>query len=326
VRGPCGAEGADLLRCSLQVQTAFQRVGIVGSPFTLNYASDRARGYAADRRLSIALVGAAVPANLERVDLVIDVVGRRLSGSFLPSADFSYEYTWDGRDAYGRTLQASQPVVVRVGYVYRIAYAMPAAGARSFGLTCTVAPAGQNYCAVPAYVRTRARRTTTVWQVIQTTVGGMDAAAQGLGGFTFDVQHAYDPIGGVLYSGDGTRRATGSLPEQLTRFAGTGVPRSLNDTTKLLENVPATSANSMVIRPAGLAFGAEGSVYLADNDQVRRANAPLPGLLAGTTVIASEDGSDLYVFSPAGRILLTLDTLTRDTINVFGCNAARQLV
>ena len=57
-----------------------------------------------------------------------------------------------------------------------------------------------------------------MWQVIQTTVGGGDAAAAGLGGFTFDVQHAYDPIGGVLYPGDGTRRATESLPEQLNPF------------------------------------------------------------------------------------------------------------
>ena len=100
VRGPCGAEGADLLRCSLQVQTAFQRVGIVGSPFTLNYASDRTRGYAADRQLVIELVDSVVPGSLQRVDLQIDVAGRRFSGSFLPAANLSYTFQWDGRDAY----------------------------------------------------------------------------------------------------------------------------------------------------------------------------------------------------------------------------------
>lgn len=48
--------------------------------------------------------------------------------------------------------------------------------------------------------------------------------------------------------------------------------------------------------------------YLAATAKVARARG-------GQTVIASEDGSELYVFSAAGRILLTLDALTRDTIH-----------
>jgi RHS repeat-associated protein len=64
---------------------------------------------------------------------------------------------------------------------------------------------------------------------------------------------------------------------------------------------------------------------LADDAEVRRVSAPLPGLVAGSTVIASEDGSELYVFSPAGRILLTLSAMTGDTLYSFGYDQNRWL-
>jgi RHS repeat-associated protein len=90
------------------------------------------------------------------------------------------------------------------------------------------------------------------------------------------------------------------------------------------DNGPARSAR--VGTTEGVAVTAAGDLLVSDDFEVRLVSPPLPGLAAGQTVIASEDGSELYVFSPAGRQLLTLRQLTGDTIYVFAYNNAHQLV
>ncbi|HEX6535681.1 MAG TPA: hypothetical protein VF041_13880 [Gemmatimonadaceae bacterium] len=207
VTGPCTSKDADALRCTLQAQTAFQQIGIVGSPFTLNYASDRTQGNAAEHRLEIRLIGDTVPAYLERVDLEIDIAGRRFEAGFLPEPNLKYTFTWDGLDAYGRKVQATQPAQVRIGYLYPAFYGVPANVLRSFGQPCTAAP-----CELPADVKTSIRMLHRVWQTVRTTIGGFDATGAGLGGFTLDVQHVYDPIAKTSRTSLATRhcRATWS--------------------------------------------------------------------------------------------------------------------
>jgi RHS repeat-associated protein len=282
VTGPCGSEGADVLRCNLQVQTAFQSVGIAGSPLTLNYASDRTQGNVADRQLKIDLIGATVPAFLERVDLDIDVAGKHFEAGFTPAANLSYTFTWDGKDGYGRTVQSTQPAVVRISYMYPVVYSKPAPVAQSFGLPC-LDPAGA--CVIsglpPAEEDIRALR--RVAEVIQTTLGGFDATGAGLGGFTLDVQHAYDPIGGMLYGGDGTRRVAATLPDQITRWAGTGDGGFVS--SPIVNNVPKTQ--SIISDPAGVAVAPDGSVYIVDRFRNRVRKVDPNGIIttvAGTGV------------------------------------------
>ena len=275
VKGPCGSEGADVLRCNLQVQTAFQSVGIVGSPFTLNYASDRTQGNVADRRLEIKLVGATVPPFLERVDVDIDIAGRRFETSFEPVANLTQTFVWDGKDGYGRTVQATQPATVRISYMYPVLYGVPAPVVQSFGLACTVPPCQFQ---VPPDVRDSIRALRRVAEVIPTTLGGFDATGAGLGGFTLDVQHAYDPLGGILYSGDGTRRVAATLPEVVTRWAGTG-----NGSSPHLDNVPATQAG--INDPAGIVVAPNGSAYFVDRVRARVRKVSPTGII--TTVVGT---------------------------------------
>jgi RHS repeat-associated protein len=259
ITGPCGSEGADVLRCNLQAQTAFQSVGLVGSPFTLNYASDRTKGNVADRSLDIQLVGATVPAFLERVDLEVTIAGRLFETSFTPTANLTYHFVWDGKDAYGRTVQATQPATVKVGYLYPVIYSKPASGSQSFGAPCNVTTGSCTVAAVPpAEADVRALR--RIWEGTETTLGGIDAAGLGLGGFTLDVQHAYDPLGGILYNGDGTRRVAATLPDQITRWAGNG--NSGGAQTPAVNGKHRLAAQ--IDNPTGILVAPDGSVILSE--------------------------------------------------------------
>ncbi|MEO8177281.1 MAG: hypothetical protein ABI895_00475 [Deltaproteobacteria bacterium] len=66
----------------------------------------------------VAISGATVPASLKRIDLTIDVLGRRYSQSFPPVPGQSYHFQWDGVDAYGRKPQGLMPATVTTSFVY----------------------------------------------------------------------------------------------------------------------------------------------------------------------------------------------------------------
>src|SRR6266516_424050 len=265
VKAGCSSREGDPIRCQLQAQTAFQSVGIVGSPFTLNYASDRTQGNAADRKLDITLTGPTLQAQLLRVELEVDVAGKRFTGSFPPTPNLTYAFSWDGKDIYGRLTQGTQPATVLIGYVFPVQYAAPANATDAFGLPC--APTGTgSACSIIANAQTGARAERTLVQEIVTSIGTLDATALGLGGFTLDVQNVYDPVGQVMYKGDGTRRAAAALPPGIKTVIGNGNAAGCN----LAEGQSALKA--CMGQVGGMAFGPDGTVYFSDffTQRVRR--------------------------------------------------------
>jgi RHS repeat-associated protein len=78
--------------------------------------------------------------------------------------------------------------------------------------------------------------------------------------------------------------------------------------------------------PQGFAVGF-GSVYIADtgNQRIRQLSPPLPESSFSDIAIAAEDGSELYVFTGAGRHLRTLDALTGAVRLQFTYNSAGRL-
>ena len=118
-RIPASADGS-IIEC--QSQTLGQRLAVVGTPYTLNYRSSRAPGYKAANRLLIPLSGASVPASLQSIELEVLVAGRQFTQSFPPTPNQSTTFVWDGKDAYGRTMQGQQVATVRIGYTYRGVY------------------------------------------------------------------------------------------------------------------------------------------------------------------------------------------------------------
>src|SRR6266568_6041065 len=80
VKAGCSSREGDPVRCQVQAQTAHAVVGLTGSLFTVHYASDRTQGNAADRKLDITLTGPTLQAQLLRVELEVDVAGKRFTG------------------------------------------------------------------------------------------------------------------------------------------------------------------------------------------------------------------------------------------------------
>ena len=46
----------------------------------------------------------------------------------------------------------------------------------------------------------------TLWKDWRGTIGSIEVKPRGLGGWTLDVQHAYNPVGHMLYLGSGGRQ------------------------------------------------------------------------------------------------------------------------
>ncbi len=122
--------------------------------------------------------------------------------------------------------------------------------------------------------------------------GAWDVASEGLGGWTLDVHHRYNPLTRTLLLGTGERRFAQDVGSVAARFAGTGVVGDSGD------GGPARLAE--LSSPRGLAQGPDGSLYVADADahRVRRIG---PG---GTISTVAGNGSQCEIdgcgdFGPA---------------------------
>jgi len=242
--------GGSIIEC--QSQTLGERIGVTGTPFNLNYRSDRTPGRKSGWTVDIPLSGASVPASLKRIDTEVSVAGRTFAQSFPAAANQARHFQWDGLDAYGRELPGTAVLQTRIGYVYDGAYMTPSALGNAFA-----AFGG-------ALSGSRARQEVTIWQESAVAMG-YDAVGQGLAGWTLDVHHAYDPAGKALHLGDGGRRsAQAAGSSTITTVAGNGSAGSGGD------GGPAVSAS--LPNPVDIAVGPDGNLYTTDfhNHRVRR--------------------------------------------------------
>jgi RHS repeat-associated protein len=260
-KDPC-PEGGSIIECTTQVLG--EQLAIVGAPFDLAYRSNRVRGYASGFTQRIRLTGPTLPPSITRVDLTVEVAGRRITQSFSPAANQSFHFKWDGLDAYGRRVTGGQQLRYTVGYVYPMAYLLSADQAAGFGLMCPGSPTttGASACWLAPPIGFEGRE-ITLPTTYQTIIGGVDEFAKGLGGWTPTIQHMYDRVGRILYEGNGTRRNADLLGGTAV-FAGTGARGFSGD------GGPATAATFSVI--TDIKAGPDGSVYIADrsNRRIRR--------------------------------------------------------
>jgi RHS repeat-associated protein len=163
-------------------QTLGEVVGLIGTPFTLHYESDRVPG----RQAFTVDLGDPLTPDISELAVKVYVADREFTGEFSPAAG-SVGFTWDGRDAAGNVLLGAQPATVEVEERY--------------GLNGDGGLWG-----------------TRVWHG---TVGTWDTRAQGLGGWSVSVHHFYDPRDQVLHLGSGERRSgkyLGRVSEQNGEF------------------------------------------------------------------------------------------------------------
>lgn len=264
-----------------------ERLALAGTGLSLHYSSDRTPGFTAARTLHIPLTDENPPAPLKRIDLDVEIEGRRFHSSHPPTAKLIHTFTWDGLDAAERHVQGARPATVTIGYVYPAVYVGPARFAASFAMTAgsgsrsgggTGGSIGGIGGSGPLGNRTR--NEITLRQSYTTTIGSWNTPAQaGLGGWSLGNHHTYDATSHTLYLGNGTQRSATALGSVITTVAGTGQLGFGGD------GGPATQAQIGAVR--GLTIAPDGSLYFCDtdNNRVRRID------LAGTvTTVAGAAG------------------------------------
>ena len=261
-KDPCPESGS-IIECTTQVLG--EELPVAGAPFDLAYRSNRVRGYTSGFTQRMPLTGSTVPGSLARVDLTIEVAGRRITQSFSPATNQTFRFKWDGLDVYGRRVTGGQPLRYTVGYVYAMVYLLAPEQAASFGLTCPGSPSttGTSPCWLAPPIGFSGGREVTLLTTYETTIGGVDEFAKGLGGWTPTIQHMYDRVGRILYEGNGRRRNADLLGGTQV-LAGTGVFGFSGD------GGPATAATFNLI--TDIKAAPDGSVYIADrgNRRIRR--------------------------------------------------------
>jgi RHS repeat-associated protein len=169
----CGyAVDGDVIGC--EDQTLGQVVGVVGTPYTLHYQSDRTPG---GRVVQFRVSDAQVPPNLAYYEVIARVAGREFAKQYDPEANLELFFAWDGKDDEGRVALGAQLATIEVREVYVV-----------------------NGVAHVWNVR--------VWGG---TLGGWDTRAQGLGGWSVNVHHFFDPLDRILYLGSGRQRSANEL-------------------------------------------------------------------------------------------------------------------
>jgi RHS repeat-associated protein len=250
--------GGSIIEC--QNRVLGERIPVTGVPFSLNYRSDRAPGYKPATALKIPLSGGTIPASLLRIELEVRVAGRLFSLTFPAARNQTHLFEqWDGMDAYGRTLQGSQPATVSVGYVYPAVYQQPAQLEMSFGAVTGVPISGN-----------RARQEITVWQETRAVIGGVNrppANNQSFGSWTASILHQYDPTALTLYYGNGTQRSAHSASRVITTVAGNGINAFGG------EGVPANSTSLRTV--VAVATDDAGNLFISEagSNRVRKVTA-----------------------------------------------------
>lgn len=250
--------------CPAQSQRCQRSVPLTGTPYTLNYSSDRTPGNTAANTVEIPYSHTDVPPSTKRIDLVIEVNGRKFTNSFAATPNGRFKFLWDGQDAYGRPVQGCQKVTIRIGFVYDGGYQSPADLENTFGL----------HSFMPEEVTVRSRQEVTLWKELTSFVGGWHSHGLGFGGWSLNHHHAYDPNSRTVYYGDGRKRAV---------FNGASGDRTINVSagggTDVGYGVPAQQAN--LRDPRGIAVAPNGELYISDFGHHRIVKVDRSGLVRG---------------------------------------------
>ncbi|MCK6570017.1 hypothetical protein L6V77_02790, partial [Myxococcota bacterium] len=269
-----------------QSGTVTKTLGIPGTPFELVHRSVRAPGYRASRRLDLHLGDGSDPASLRRVEVSVDIAGRRLGGVYPPGTRRAV-IEWDGRDAFGRDVPGPIEATIRVRRVYPVVYLEPGAWGRAFGRLGTGAIDGD-----------RALAEIMLDRSTKTELGGLRSGVGDVGGFELSDVLTRGPDGRIFAAGAGG--AGGFVPLPLLTLEAFE-PRTVTDLVSLPDGslLLALPAERVVERrwpdetvtifagggrggdggpadeaaldePVALAPAPDGSVYIGGGCRVRR--------------------------------------------------------
>ena len=206
--------------------------------------------------LDIEISSASISPSVKRIDVTVDVAGKRIVQQFTNlQPNMNVPFAWNGEDGYGRRVYGTQRAKVTVNHVYDAVYYSPSTYWRSFGL------AGQS-----AISASRARSEVMLGQTFDTELTLNPPTAAGLGGWTLNVQHVYDPLARILTRGDGGEEEREFSALTPTTVAGGG------QTPPTTAGTPARQAQ-LNFHHESLAQAPNGSIVLAALERFYRLDA-----------------------------------------------------
>lgn len=240
----------------VQNQTLGQEVALEGTPYKLRYNSNQQTGYVAARTLNINLIDGDVPPNLKAIEVIVSILGKEVRERLEAKPNLKYRYIWDMVDGYNREVHGLFPATAKIGFVYDGMYNQPASGGNSFSRPSGVEITGS-----------RTRREVVLWKTIEQNIGLRNASHLGLGGWSIDRHHHYDPQSQSLYMGNGSVvnvQATGQKINSVVGKAGVGFG---GDGDKV-EKARINTGQVCQVAP-------DGSYYIADwgNHRIRKVSA-----------------------------------------------------
>jgi RHS repeat-associated protein len=279
---------ASIIECENQILG--EAIPVAGTPYSLTYWSNRTPGRRAAYELVVHPLPSTFPSSIESVEVRTVIAGQEIRESLdcyngectctTPEEcvkGVPVTLSWDGRDVFGRTVQGRVPVTVWIGYTYHAFYGIPNPG--GFGLP------GSGVVATGSL----AEQQLTLWSAWNTALGTWLAAEEKLGGFSFDVQHRYDPVEKAVYFGYGGEQAAESLGQIISRYAGGGQDSG--------NPVPATSADLSGVW--SVAVAPDGSVYFAETNKHRIRKVSPQGVIS-TVAGTGSAGDDV---GPQSRLV-----------------------
>lgn len=272
-QGGCKTAGS-IIECHNQVLG--EELPIVGTPFTLNYRSNRVEGRKAAYTLNIPLSGDSVPDSLSGIALEITVGGNKYDMGVLPAErNQTYTFEWDGTTAYsgGEKAQGTRPIFVRIGYVYPAVY-RSAIGTQSFA---------NSGASLLEFVE--ARDEFIFWQEWQGTIGTWNIQENGLGGWSLDANHVYDTSGHIVFAGNGEQYGMSNAATSVSAYVGNQARANYYG-----HELPENNAPINRLFGAKLSSGPDGSLYIPNNTHILKVDTN--GNV--TTVVGSLSSSQGY--------------------------------
>jgi RHS repeat-associated protein len=255
-----------------------ETIPISGTPYNLYYSSKRVPGRTSVKAIEIPLTPGSLSGipKLRAVDLKVVIAGQEYQESFPPLPSQQKVFVWNGKDAFGRDLPMGQTASVTVTYKVDANY-LKASYVTADETTFAYLGPGLTVSNI------RSREYSEFTRTYNTVVGSNETSLQqGIAGWTFDVNHVYDPVNHILYLGDGKKRTARNIGQIITRVAGGGFPGNAGDGGQAL--------NATLNFPSDLTIAKDNSVYFRDaaNFKIRKVDSNgIISTVAGTGVFGS---------------------------------------
>jgi RHS repeat-associated protein len=235
----CETLSYSIIEC--ENQTLAEMFDLTGTPYHLRYQSDRTQGRVDARTVKVYATGDTLPDTVKRIDLQFFIAGQKRLDSLPAELNQTYDFTWNGKDAYGRVVEGGQILTSRVCYVYDGQYqSVPEFGYNGNGASIE---------------RGNGRGELNMCQEWKTVIGTYDARGAGLGGLNISEHHYFDPVAKILYRGDGTKRNAQHINRMVTLFAGNGTVGTGGD--------GGLATEAEISSPYGLVVDSKGNMYVS---------------------------------------------------------------